>query len=62
MRGFVCGVMNCIGNFSASLIPYMGVLTDYLGVHFLSGFLPLSFMTFVFSFFLPETMNIKVEN
>ena len=51
-----------VANIFNSLIPYMGLITEKMHVHFLSGFVPLALVSFVMSFFLPETINKKVEN
>jgi hypothetical protein len=61
-RGFVSGLVIVVGNMAASLIPYMGVLAKRLGVHFLSGFLPLAWFSFIFAFFLPETIHKTLQN
>ena len=62
VRGFVMGLVFISGNLSASLIPYIGLLTDFLGAHFLSGFVPFSLGTLVFSFYLPDMINETLEN
>lgn len=62
VRGFSVGVFTFFGTTIASLIPLIGVATDKLGVHFLSGFVPFAMCTFIFSFFLPETLNITLQN
>jgi len=62
VRGFATGFWSIIGNLSGSLIPYMGVFTDKMHIHFLSGFMPLAFFSFVMSFFMPETMHDTLQN
>ena len=62
VRGFVTGLWTVIGNFFASLIPYIGLLTDKMQVHFLSGFVPFALFAFVMSFFLPETIHDTLQN
>lgn len=61
-RGFVLGFFTLVGTFTASLIPYIGLLADYLNLHFLSVFFPLSLTLFLVSFCLPETIHKILDN
>lgn len=62
VRGFSVGVFTFFGTTIASLIPFIGVLTDKMGVHFLSGFVPFALLTFIGCFFLPETLGKTLQN
>jgi hypothetical protein len=62
VRGFGVGIFTIIANILASSVPYVGVLSDKLGVHFLSEFVPLSLLVFIGSIPMTETMNRKMQN
>ena len=62
VRGFATGFWVVVGTSFSSLIPYIGLLTDKIGVHFLSGFVPFALLGFVMSFFLPETIHDTLNN
>lgn len=62
VRGFTMGVLIFFINLSSSAIPYLGLLTDHLGLHFLTCLLPFSLLALVASCFLPETHNQILKN
>jgi hypothetical protein len=62
VRGFGVGMFTIIANIAASFIPYIGVLSDKLGVHFLSEFVPLTLLVLLGSIPMTETMNRKMQN
>ena len=62
VRGFTMAVLIFFINLSTSVIPYLGVFTDRLGLHFLSCLLPFSLLSLVASSFLPETQNQLLKN
>lgn len=62
VRGFVIGFWTVAGNLLGSIIPYVGLVTEKMKVHFLSGFIPFSVLAFAFSFLMPETINDTLQN
>jgi MFS family permease len=62
VRGFAGGIFSFVGTLTTSFIPYVAVITDKLGVHFVCGFLPFALVAFLGSFIMPETMNKPLKN
>ena len=62
VRGFTIGVLAFLFNMGSTAIPYLGILTDWLGLHFLSCLAPFGLMGLVASCYLPETQKQILKN
>lgn len=62
VRGFSLGLITFFFNLISSAIPFFGVLTEKLGVHFITCLMPFSLLAFVASKYLPETLNKVLDN
>ena len=62
VRGFTMGIMIFLFNMISTSIPFMGILTDKLHLHFMTCLLPYGLIAFIGSFKLPETFNKTLEN
>lgn len=62
VRGFTVAVMFVLANMGCAAIPYFGVLADRLGLHFLTCLLPFAVLGLLASCFLPETVDLMLQN
>ena len=62
VRVITNGVLIFTLNVTSSSIPYIGLVTDQLGLHFMTGLFPFAVIAFIACFFLPETKDKILKN